>query len=415
MHVAVIGAGAIGLLTAYHLRKRGAEVTLLDRAKVGEACSSGNAGWITPAIAVPVPSPEVRTTSLRWLLQPGSPLYIKPTAIPAMVPWLWRFWRHCNTEDFERGTRALAALGADTLDQFDRLEADGLSFEQHRDGLLMVFGKQSSMDGERALLERTGYGPFETLSPDAIRKLEPALRGPYVGGILVKPERHLRPELLCRAVAGSLAGNRTAIVENAEAFGFEFRGRRASRLATRQGPVVADAYVIATGAEASRLARQCGTRLPIQAGKGYSLTVEDPATRIHHPLYLAEAKIGVAPFESAVRVAGTMELSGINSRLDPRRIASLRRAAETEVPGICDGSRVREWVGMRPLTPDGLPVIGRLPEQDNVFIAGGHQMMGIFLAPSTGRVIAELIVDGESSVDLEPFAPNRFRKQRRPS
>ena len=254
MHVAVIGAGAIGLLTAYHLRKRGVEVTLLDRGRPGEACSSGNAGWITPSIAVPVPSPEVRAASLRWLLRPESPLYLKPSAIPALAPWLWRFWRHCNDRDFESGTHALAALGADTLEQFDRLEADGLSFEQHRDGLLMVFGKEVSMEHELALLESSGYGPLERLTPEEVREREPALAGPCVAAVLVEPERHLRPELLCSELVRHLLELDVAVIENAEAFGFELADGAARRLATRQGSVTADAYVIATGAEASRLA-----------------------------------------------------------------------------------------------------------------------------------------------------------------
>lgn len=412
MHVAVIGGGAIGLLAAYHLQKRGAEVTLLDRATAGNGCSSGNAGWITPSIAVPVPSPEVRATSLRWLLQPESPLYIKPSAIPSLAQWLWRFWRHCNPVDFDRGTRALAALGADTLDQFDRLESESLAFEQHRDGLLMVFAKQSSMDSELALLERAGYGPLEILEADRVRELEPAFQGACIGGVHVRPERHLRPELLCRQVAARLRERGVEILENLEVFGFDLDGKRVRGLRTERGAVEADAYLIATGAEAARLVGQCGTRLPIQAGKGYSLTVEEPASRINYPLYLAEAKIGVAPFYGAIRIAGTMELSGINSKMDPRRIAALRRSAEREVPGIFQGARVTEWVGMRPLTPDGLPVIGRLPERDNVFIAGGHQMMGVFLAPSTGRVVAELILNGRSPVDLDPFAPDRFLVRR---
>ncbi len=328
--------------------------------------------------------------------------------MPRLAPWLARFWRHCNRTDFERGSRALAALGADTLDQFDRLEADGLSFEQHRDGLLMVFREQKTMDAELALLEKAEYGPLRVLTSKGIRDREPALRLLHAGGIHVQPERHLRPELLASELARYLGEAEVDIIEGCEVTGFAFAGKGARGLLTDRGSIEADAFVVATGAEAASLAGRCGARLPIQAGKGYSVTVDRPLTRVNTPLYLGEAMIGVAPFDGALRVAGTMELSGLNLKLDPKRIAALRRAAEGEVPGIFEGGEVKEWVGMRPLTPDGLPVIGRLPRQDNIYIASGHQMMGVLLAPSTGKVVTELILDGRASVDLEPFAPDRF-------
>lgn len=408
MQVVVIGGGVIGLLTAHHLRKRGAEVTLVDRGRTGAACSAGNAGWITPSIAVPIPSPEIRSRSWGWLFRPDSPLYIRPSAIPALAPFLLRFWRHCNRADFERGCRALASLAADTHGLFEALEAEGLSFEQQREGLLMIFGKRSTMAAERALLEAAEYGPIRLLTPDEVRQREPAIQGPVVGGIHVLPETHLRPELLCAQMSKSLRAAGVDVIEGTAVERFNSRGSSATEIQATHGSIEADAFVIATGAESARLASQCGTRIPMQAGKGYSVTVEQPATRVQTPLYLAEAMIGVAPFRGALRVAGTMELSGLNEELDPRRVAALRRSAESEIPGVFEGTKTKEWVGMRPLTPDGLPMIGRLPSRHNVFIASGHQMAGVLLAPSTGRALAEVILDGEAAVDLEPFSPGRF-------
>ncbi|MCP4204586.1 MAG: FAD-dependent oxidoreductase [bacterium] len=410
MRIAVIGGGLIGLCAAYHLDKRGAEVVVLERDRVGAACSAGNAGWITPSLSMPVPSPELRAISLRWLLRPGSPLYIKPSALPRLAPWLWRFWRHCNQKSFEHGRQALAALGADIMDEFDELESEGLEFEQRRSGLLMVFTERSSMDAELKLLDKAGYGPLELLSRDELHAREPALAGHHIGAIHVLPERHLRPEKLCAQIAQRLRSSGVDIREDVEVRGLTFEGDRASGLETSGGTLHGDRFLIATGAEAARLGRLCGTKLPIQAGKGYSVTVDDPTTEIDTPIYLDEAKIGVAPFSGALRLAGTMEFSGVNLRLDRRRIAAFRRAAEREIPGVFEGGEVRDWVGMRPLTPDGLPVIGVLPKKDNVFIASGHQMVGLKLAPSTGRALSELIVDGASSVDLEPFAPGRFSR-----
>jgi D-amino-acid dehydrogenase len=174
------------------------------------------------------------------------------------------------------------------------------------------------------------------------------------------------------------------------------------------GEIEADAFVIATGAEAAALSRQCGTSLPLQAGKGYSVTIDRPRLEVRYPLYLGDAKIGITPFGGALRVAGTMELSGINLTLDARRLEALERATERDLPGALAGEGRESWVGMRPITPDGLPILGRLPRSENVFVATGHQMLGVTLAPSTGKAMAELIAEGESSVDLEPFSPARF-------
>ncbi len=410
MRVAIVGGGLIGMFAAYHLSKRGIEVVVLERHRTGAGCSAGNAGWITPSIAVPVPAPHLRTTSLRWLLLPDSPLYIKPSALPRLAPWLWKFWRHCNAESFEHGCRALAELGADTMHQFDELESEGLRFEQQRAGLLMVFAKQAAMDAELKRLDGAGFEPLLRLTPEELRAKEPALEGRYAGAIHVPSERHLRPETLCAQIATRIRDAGVEIREGVEVHDFSFDGAHARSLDTSSGTIHADRFVIATGAEAGRLSRRCGSKLPIQAGKGYSVTVDNPTTAIGTPIYLDETKVGLAPYKGALRVAGTMELSGINLRLDRRRIAAFRRSVERDIPGIFDGDKVREWVGMRPLTPDGLPVIGRLPKTDNVFIANGHQMVGVKFAPSTGRVLSELIVDGTSSVDLEPFAPDRFSR-----
>lgn len=415
MRVVVIGGGVIGLLAAHHLRKRGAEVTVLERGQPGAACSAGNAGWITPSISIPLPAPGLRLQSLRWMLRPDSPLYIKPTAVPRMLGFLLHFWKHCNARDFRAGTAAFATLGADTMALYDELAADGVAFESHSDGLLMVFRRVEEMAAERALLDGLGYGPLRVLGADEVRELEPALAPGVVGGLHILPERAVRPEEVCAATAEHLQRHGALIEQECEVESFRFEGPRARAVCVSGAEVEADAFLIATGAEAARLAGQCGCRLPLQAGKGYSITLTEPAVEVHHPLYLGEAKAGITPFDGALRIAGTMELSGVNLELDPRRVAALARAAEREVPGVTAGGTAAEWVGMRPITPDGLPVLGALPMCRNVFVATGHQMLGVTLAPSTGKVMAELILDGRTERSLTAFDPSRFGGRRRSS
>ena len=172
--------------------------------------------------------------------------------------------------------------------------------------------------------------------------------------------------------------------------------------------IESDAIVVAAGAETGRIARRLGARLPLTAGKGYSLTVHRPRIHARRPSYVAGTRVGMTPFEGMLRVLGTMELSGINRRLDRRRVDALRRTILEVVPGALEGERVEAWVGMRPVTSDGLPAIGRLPGIRNVYVATGHQMLGVTLGPSTGYALADLITEGTSDIDLSPFDPGRF-------
>lgn len=408
MRVVIVGGGIIGLLAGHYLVDKGAAVTVIERDRLGAACSSGNAGWISPSICHPLPAPGLRSKSLRWMFRSDSPLYIKPSAVPRMWPFLLRFWAHCNQADFARGGRAMAALGADTMELYDDLEADGVEFEWHGDGLLMVFGTAADLADQQRLLEQFEYGPYEVLTGDEALAREPALAPRVAGAIHILPERVVRPEAVCAATAERLRESGAELVEDTTVDGLRVEAGRCRAAQTAAGEIEADLFLLATGAEASALSSACGHPLPLQAGKGYSVTVTEPRTIVRHPLYLFTSKVGVTPFESAIRVAGTMELSGINLHLDPRRLAALERAANADVPGVLEGGARTPWVGMRPITPDGLPILGRLEGIDNLFVATGHQMMGVTLAPATGKVMAELMLEGSSSVDLEPFSPSRF-------
>ena len=409
MKVAVVGGGVIGLCTAHYLQKSGAEVVVIDRGAVGGGCSRGNAGWICPSICFPLPAPGLTLTSLRWLLRTDSPLYLKPSALPFLAPWLSSFRRHCNRRDFEQGSAALSALAADALELFAELHHEGICFEQRRDGLLMVFTGEAALQHEEKILRLTGYeDKTRTLTAAELIEAEPALGAEVVGGLLVEPEWHVRPESLCGGLSDSLRTRGVEILEQTEVHRVETEKDHAVALETTHGSVEADAVVLATGAEAGRLSAQVGFPLPMQAGKGYSLTVDNPATSIGRPLYLVESKVTVTPLQGALRVGGTMELSGINQRIDPKRVKALARAAQRFLPRVLEGDRVTEWVGMRPLTPDGLPVIGPLPAVSNVFVASGHQMLGMTLAPSSGKALVSRLLGAGEPCHLEPFDPSRF-------
>lgn len=421
MRVAVIGGGVIGLCVAHYLERGGADVVLVERDEIGGGCSKGNGGWVCPSISRPLPAPGLTLTSLRWMLRADSPLYIKPSAMPRLMGWLWAFRRYCNAESYAAGVAALAALNAATDRLYRGLAEDGMEFERAESGTILAYDNESELRQTEELLTRLGeerVGPVDVLDREALGEAEPDLRGGLIG-LRMGGDTHVRPESLCAELAASLEARGVEIRTGERVVGFTPEAGRVRKALTATagsgaaasggpGRLGADAFVLAAGAETAALVTRLGRKLPVQAGKGYSITVRNARVRLSQPLHVTPARIGFTPFGGAVRVIGTMEFSGINRRLDPRRVAILERAARRYLPGALDGSERVDWVGMRPVTPDGLPAIGRLPGLPNVYVATGHQMLGVTLAPSTGHALAQLLLEGRPEIDLTPFDPARF-------
>lgn len=407
----VVGAGVIGLAAAYSLQKRGREVIVVDQGQPGEGASKGNAGWITPSISAPLPAPGLTWTSMKWMLNPDSPLYISPAAVPHLARWLWRFWRYCNQTDFLKGLHAVASLNRGTLAAFDRLEKDGVPFDLYRQGLVFAFTDQAYM--EKVLQEFDyyrdyGYAVPEPLGAAQIQTLEPAVSGWVTSGFHVKEELHVRPETLSAGYVKALAAAGVEIRTGVTVQGAVRSGDQARGIETTAGVIEGDEILVAAGACTGQVVEHFGVRLPVQAGKGYSITIESGGPVLQRPLYLGGARVGCSPFGRGVRFAGTMELSGINTGLDRRRILGIRKGIARYLTTPVGATEGTEWVGMRPLTPDGLPILGRVPGYRNLFVASGHAMLGVTLAPVTGEVMADLMAGTGSAVDLKPFDPGRF-------
>ena len=411
MRVGVVGGGVIGLSTAHYLKKLGADPVVVESWTLGGGCSQGNAGWVCPSISSPLPAPGLTLKSLSWMLRPDSPLYIKPTALLKLAPWLMRFRSFCNHADQKRGIAALAALNEFTMDRYDELEADGVEFEYTKAGVLMAFhdsDKAAAAQKEVKLVAAAGAVSCSELDEAELYEREPMLRPGFRFGLLVSAEGHVRPETLTAGLGAALREGGAEIHEGALVTGLRSEGRRVTAIATSQGDLKVDAVVLAAGALTGSLTRMLGWPIPLTAGKGYSVTIDQPRNQLRQPLYLGGAKIGLTPFEGALRFAGTMELSGINRRMDTARIRSLRRQVSrvVDIPEAKEGGRA--WVGMRPMVPDSLPVMGKLPSRENVYVNTGHQMLGVTLAPSSGWALAGLMLDGEAGVGLEAFSPERF-------
>jgi len=415
--VVVIGGGVIGLCCAYALRADGHEVSVLERGRSGGGASLGNAGWITPALSAPLPSPGVVRQAAKWMLKADSPLLIRPRLDPDFWRWCWRFWRSSNQETYRRGLHATLTLNRRTLALFDEMKERGVEFEMHDQGLVFaalserVAQQQASMFKD---MREMGYeGEIEPLDAHALRAVEPALSTAVTHGLLARQERYVRPETLSRGLVAHLQAQGVTIIEGAEAKRLDRDTRqRAWKVVTESSELIADHVVIAAGVWTRKVLADLGISLPLEAAKGYSLTATGEGTRPTHALYLSEAKVGCSPYNDCVRLAGTLELAGLDSSLNVRRLTAVARSASAYLDNWKPTHATMEWAGLRPLTPDGLPVIGPISSMKGVYVATGHAMLGVTLAPATGAAISALIQGDSLPSELKPFQPERLLRVR---
>jgi len=404
-HVVVVGAGAVGLCCAYFLQQAGGQVTVLDAGPVGGGASWGNAGWISPSLSAPIPGPAALRTALGSIGRPDSPLWLRPRPDPGFALWGLSFLRHCTRASSERGLAATALLSRDAFRYYDRLRDGGLAVEVERRGLLFIARSQAGLDLELAELSRlAGTGIVTEIVPlpgGECRDRHPVIGPEVAGGIHVVTEGHLDPRRLTEALAGLIISRGGVIRAGAPVRDFVVRDGRV-RAVVADEEISCGNVVIAAGALSVPVTRMLGARLPMTAGKGYSVSVGCPQLP-QAPMYLVETRIGATPMAGRLRLAGTIEFSGLNSRLDPRRIASLTRAARAYLPGLDWDDVTEEWTGMRPLCPDGLPVLDRVPGLANTYLATGHSTLGITLAAVTGARVAQFIRTGTRPAELAPF------------
>jgi D-amino-acid dehydrogenase len=327
---------------------------------------------------------------------------------------MWAFWRRCNLHDYAEGLAAVARLNRCTMELYDTWQAQGVAFEMHRAGLLFAFLTASALHKALENLEhfqQHGYSRPALLGGDDMRARAPILSESVIGGFMIERERHVEPASLTEGLVRRLDGLGAQLLAETRVTAFLQHNGRVAAVATEVGRIEGDKFLLTAGAWSAALARSAGFRLPVEAGKGYSITITRPRLELAHPVYLSEAKVAVSPFAGSLRLAGTMELSGLSEEAGSRRIAAIRRSVQSFLCGWPTGEGEVTWAGMRPLTPDGLPAIGRAPNAENLFVATGHGMLGVTLAPSTGKAVAELMYDGRTAQDLGPFDPGRFERR----
>jgi D-amino-acid dehydrogenase len=404
--VVVVGGGAIGVCVAFELARRGAEVTLLERGEeLASGASSGNAGLLCPSHSAPIANPDSVRNGLRWMLKPDSPFYLRPR--PSVAPWLARFVKASTAARAVEGTRIIRELSVASLELHAALADEGLGTGFERRGILNVYETEAGFANARRHAAATGL-VAEVLGRDETRKLEPAVGGRIAGGVYFPGEAHCDPLTFVYAIGRAARAAGATIRTDVEVSALR-RSNGGLAVDTSRGTMQAGTVVLTAGAWTSRLAATLGVYLPIEGGKGYHLDLEPAADDPRIPISFDEAHVIATPLPGRLRLSGTLELSGLDTSISRTRVEAIRRAAARVLAIDEKRAEIDVWAGLRPCTPDGLPVIGRPYGVEPLVLATGHARKGFSLAPVTGRLVAELYAGEPTSFDLAPLSPDRFR------
>jgi D-amino-acid dehydrogenase len=410
--VIVIGGGVIGTACAYYLNRAGWKVTVIDKGVHGMGCSHANCGFVCPSHVLPLAEPGAIGKTLKALWQKNSPFKIKPRMDMSLWSWLLRFARRCNAAAMMADAPAIQALLASARSLYDDLmKSEPLDCEWQTRGLLFVFKDPNEMEhyAETARLLNEHFHVTTTrYNGAALVEVEPALKPGLAGGWHCPGDAHLRPDKLLSSWGRVLEAGGVTIHEQCAVKDFLKENGRARALVTSVGNMPADAFVVATGAWTPFLKQQLGCRIPIQPGKGYSMTMQRPARCPSIPLVFHEYKVAVTPMQSGYRLGSTMEFAGYDSSLKRERLELLREAARHYLHEPYCAPVEEEWFGWRPMTYDSKPIIDRSPAMSNVIIAAGHNMLGVSMAPATGKLVAELLCNEKPHIDPVPYSVQRF-------
>jgi len=411
--IAVIGGGVIGLSSAWYLNKAGYNVTVIERGDITDGCSFGNMGYISPSHFVPLASPGIISQGIKWMLSPTSPFYIKPRLNIDLMQWGFHFWKSSNAATVQKNSPHLNSILQLSRRLINDLRNDiGDTFDMEEIGCLMMCKQQKTLDHEFHMAddaEMLGL-KVERLVKDEVQQLEPNVEVDVAGAVLFKDDCHFNPGKMMLALKNYLVSKDVKFQLNTTVTGFEKSGNKVTGIITDKGKFNCSNIVLATGSWLPVVAKMMGIKLLLQPGKGYSYTYPFVEKNIKYPAILVDGRCAITPWGNQLRIGGTMELSGINNRVLVKRMQGIYDSALDFYPGLKIDFPPADkiWNGLRPVTPDGLPYIGKHSLYDNVVIAGGHAMLGISEGTGTGKLVTEIIQRKTTSINISAFKVERF-------
>lgn len=409
--VIVIGGGIIGLCTAYYLDKEGCKVTVIDQSTITDGASFVNAGFISPSHIIPLAAPGMITTGLKMMFNSASPFYVKPRLDADFLKWSLAFKKSSTKKNVEKAIPIIKDINLLSKELFTDFYNDAaFNFQLEHKGLLMFYqtdkaGEKESKVAKRAIEEGLDV---ELLSLDDVKELEPNVELNIKGAIHYKCDAHTTPNEFMKQLYGYLKNKGVTFYTNEKVIDLDVLSDKVSKVKTDKREISADEVVIAAGSWSPLLTKKLGVQILVQAGKGYRIDVEREVG-ITMPAILMEAKVAVTPMNGFTRLAGTMEIAGINNNINPIRVKAIAKAVENYYKGmqIQESEISTAAYGLRPISPDGLPYIGRLSKFKNVTIATAHAMMGWSLGPATGKLVSEIITDQKMAMNILAFYPER--------
>jgi D-amino-acid dehydrogenase len=409
----IIGGGAIGVCCAFYLNALGRKVLLVEKNELCAGSSYGNAGLIVPSYSIPLAAPGVIGQGLRWMSKPQSPFYIKPRLDRNLLAWLWQFRGACNIHHVRRSIPVLHDLHTASLNLYEALaNIEGLNFALEKKGLLELFNTQKGYDkGIKNIQLMKECGIENRILPkNELNEFLDGIRTAAVGGAYRPHDAHLIPDRFVHQLARHVEKIGVRFLTSCEVLNFETAGRHVARIKTTRGDISAEEIIIAGGAWSTELARNLQLNLSMQPAKGYSITFKRPAQCPVLPVAMAESKVVLTPMEDTLRFAGTLEFAGFDQSINMGRVQGILKSVRAYFPDMNPDSLelLEIWRGLRPCSPDGLPYLGRAPRYDNVIIATGHGMLGISLAPITGKIVSQLSANDKPAINMAALCVERF-------
>lgn len=411
-NIIIIGGGIVGLSTAYFLQKEGHRVTVIDKSDLTTGASFVNAGYITPSHIIPMASPGKIAQGIKWMFDSASPFYIKPRWDTDFFKWSWYFHRSSTTAKVEKAIPVIRDINILSRGLFEDIKASGDlgDFQLERKGLLMIYKTDAAVEHEMEVAKKVKFLGLEVseLSKSQLDKIEPNIKIDAKGAIHYECDGHTSPTELMPKLLAYLKEAGVQIKTNEEVLDLSLYNGKIGQIETSKGKYTADEIILAAGSWSGILAKKLNIKLPLQAGKGYRINVARP-TGITMPAILMEASMAVTPMREFTRFAGTMEFSGINNIIRKERVLAIANGAKKFYPEleITQEEIADARAGMRPVSPDGLPYIGKSAEIKNLTLATGHAMMGWSLGPATGKLVSEIIDGRKTSMDISAFDPGR--------